>query len=41
VDFTLPRGRVQAFADELRESTAGAAAPERGGECVLYRNAKT
>jgi putative IMPACT (imprinted ancient) family translation regulator len=41
VDFTLPRGRVQALADELREATAGAVAPERGGECVLYRNAKT
>jgi putative IMPACT (imprinted ancient) family translation regulator len=41
VDFALPRAGVQAFADELREATAGAVSPERKGGSVLYRNAKT
>ena len=36
---SVPDGSVEAFADELREGTAGSVAPERTGEIVLYRNA--
>jgi uncharacterized YigZ family protein len=38
---SVPEGAVEAFADELREGTAGAVAPERNGEIVLYRNAES
>lgn len=39
VDFALAAGDADGFASELREATAGALAPERTGEAVLYRNA--
>jgi uncharacterized YigZ family protein len=39
VSASIPDTAAQAFADELREGTAGAVAPEREGEIVLYRNA--
>lgn len=38
---SVPDGAVAAFADELREGTAGAVTPERTGEVVLYRNAES
>ncbi|HVH12636.1 MAG TPA: YigZ family protein [Longimicrobium sp.] len=38
---SVPDGAVAAFTDELREGTAGAVAPERMGEVVLYRNAES
>jgi uncharacterized YigZ family protein len=39
VEMSVPAGAEAAFADELREATAGAVAAERLGETVLYRNA--
>jgi uncharacterized YigZ family protein len=39
VEMSVPAGAVDALADELREGTAGAVAPERTGDRVLYRNA--
>ena len=36
---SVPHGAVGGFADELREGTAGAVAPVRKGEIILYRNA--
>ena len=39
VAASIPDAAAQAFADELREGTAGAVAPERKGAIVLYRNA--
>ncbi len=39
VEFSAPADTVDALADELREATAGAVAPERRGDRVLYRNA--
>jgi putative IMPACT (imprinted ancient) family translation regulator len=39
LDFALPAAAEEALADELREATAGALAPERTGDAVLYRNA--
>ncbi|HEX2208562.1 MAG TPA: YigZ family protein [Longimicrobium sp.] len=41
VEFSVPATAVDALADELREGTAGAVAPERKGDRVLYRNADT
>ena len=39
VEISVPADAVKALAAELREGTAGAVAPERKGERVLYRNA--
>lgn len=39
VALALPLDAEAAFAEELREGTAGALAPVRTGETVLYRNA--
>ena len=39
VDFAVPAGVEGTLADELREATAGALAPERTGDAVLFRNA--
>ena len=39
VAFNVPARAAAGVADELREATAGALAPERIGEAVLYRNA--
>jgi putative IMPACT (imprinted ancient) family translation regulator len=39
VEVSVPLAAVDALADELREATAGAVAPVRVGERVLYRNA--
>ena len=39
VAASIPDTAAQAFADELREGTAGAVAAERKGGIVLYRNA--
>jgi uncharacterized YigZ family protein len=39
VSASIPDTAAQAFADELREGTAGAVAPRLEGEIVLYRNA--
>jgi uncharacterized YigZ family protein len=39
VEFSVPASAAARLADELREATAGALAPERTGEAVLYRNA--
>ncbi|HEY0016274.1 MAG TPA: YigZ family protein [Longimicrobium sp.] len=41
VEISVPVDAVQALADELREGTAGAVAPEKTGDRVLYRNADT
>jgi uncharacterized YigZ family protein len=38
VDLTVPLAAEGALAEELREATAGALAPERLGDDVLYRN---
>jgi uncharacterized YigZ family protein len=38
---SVPDAAVEAFADELREGTAGAVAPERKGRITLYRNAES
>ena len=39
VEFSVAASLESAVRDELREGTAGAVAPERVGEAVLYRNA--
>ena len=39
VEFSVPAGAEAALGEELRESTAGALAPVRVGESVLFRNA--
>lgn len=39
IRVSVPRGRVAALGDELREATAGAVAAEREGQTTLYRNA--
>ena len=36
---SVPEEVVEAFADELREGTAGLVVPQRNGHIVLYRNA--
>lgn len=41
VEFSVAGGTVDALSDELREATAGAVAPERRGDRVLYRNANS
>ncbi len=41
VEMSVPAGAVDALAGELREGTAGAVAPERKGDRVLYRNANS
>jgi uncharacterized YigZ family protein len=41
VEISVPEQAVQALGDELREGTAGAVAPERIGDRVLYRNANS
>ena len=41
VEFSVSADAAQALADELREGTAGAVAPERKGDRVLYRNVDT
>jgi uncharacterized YigZ family protein len=38
-EFSVPAGAESFVRDELREATAGALAPERIGQRVLYRNA--
>jgi uncharacterized YigZ family protein len=38
VEFSVPASAEAAVRDELREGTAGALAPERIGNAVLYRN---
>jgi len=38
VEFSVPESSEAAVRDELREGTAGALAPERIGNAVLYRN---
>lgn len=39
VEVSVPASTEARVADELREATSGAVAPERVGEAVLYRNA--
>lgn len=39
VEFSVPLSMEGSVRDELREATAGALAPERTGEAVVYRNA--
>jgi uncharacterized YigZ family protein len=41
VEFSVPAAAESALAEELRESTAGALAPLRIGESVLFRNAES
>jgi putative IMPACT (imprinted ancient) family translation regulator len=41
VEFSIPAAAEGPLGDELRESTAGALAPERIGESVLFRNAES
>jgi uncharacterized YigZ family protein len=41
VEISVPVDAVRALADELREGTAGAVAPEEIGDRVLYRNANS
>jgi hypothetical protein len=38
VEFAVGAGAEDAVGEMLREDTAGAVAPERTGETVLYRN---
>jgi putative IMPACT (imprinted ancient) family translation regulator len=41
VEFSVPAGAESVLGEELRESTAGALAPVRIGESVLFRNVES